>query len=372
MKNTRIIFKYLFASAVLLWTLSCTRKTPEIKVDETIIFSDRNIGNIADLISSVEFIPLENAKKAFMREPSQVIIEGGQVVVRDMYTHKVVVFSENGNYLFSIDRKGRGPQEYLELKNFAFDDESFYFIDNYTNKLRLYDRHTGGYKGEMNLPIVADDIEILDNGDFLLTVAPYGGKFDIKQSRSRIFITNNNLKIKEEMLSYPEGADDPIDKRYYFTEDKDNIYFQAGMDDRFYSFSKSDPSLRKAYFVDFGQKKVPDEFRNDYDASLPYRFMHETPYVTDNYMVFDINYDDYFEVFVYNRETGKWYMNDDKARHNFVLPVKYVQDKTIYSAIYEGFDSYMQLVENGFNRASPEIEEHMKNSGMVLVKYTLN
>ncbi len=363
--------RVLCVLAVLLCAFSCKERAGNMETAETILFDEKHIGAIADLVADVEFVALEDTAASFTKEPSQVVVDDGRIYIRDMYTHKIIVFAADGTFLFALDKRGRGPQEYLEIKSFAIDDTSIYCIDNYKNKLMVYDKLSGDFVREMDLPVVASDIYVADNGDFLLTAAPYGGSFSLKQTPHRIFVTDRELEIKERLLPFGEVDDDPIDKRSYFTAGRGDIYFQAGMNDYFYSFSKSDLSGPRVFSVDFGSNRVPDKYRDDYQESLQYRFMHETPFVTDDYIVFDINYDEYFEVFVYDRKSGDWYMNDAHGRHNFILPVKYVEGKTVYSVLTEGLDSYRELVDNGFNRASPEVEQHLANDGNVLVKYRL-
>lgn len=364
--------KYIFLVVFFVFSFySCKKQESVLVVDEIISYSERNIGDIAELIENVEFIPLEDSELALLRDASKIVVDQNRIYVHDRRINKLVIFNEIGDFLFSIDKKGAGPEEYIELKNFAVDDSLFYFIDNYTNKLRFYDKFSGLYKGKYDLPFVVDDVEIFDNGDFLFCVSPYGGEFNLNQTPHRIFITDNTLNIKERFLGYEKKHDDPIDKQFYFNKDNDYIYFNVAMQDYIYSFSKSGLLEYKTLSIDFGDKVIPDEYRNDFEASSPYRFLYETPYFIDEYILFDINAGEYLEVFIYDKKTKRWYMNNPTDRNNYILPVRYAQGKHIYSLLFEGFDSYHDLVKNGFNRASFEVEEHIKNEGWVLVKYTL-
>ena len=217
MKGIDIILRVLCVSAVSLCAFSCKERAGDMETAETILFDEKHIGAIADLVADVEFVALEDTAASFTKEPSQVVVDDGRIYIRDMYTHKIIVFAADGTFLFALDKRGRGPQDYLEIKSFAIDDTSIYCIDNYKNKLMVYDKLSGDFVREMDLSVVASDIYVADNGDFLLTAAPYGGSFSLKQTPHRIFVTDRELEIKERLLPFGEVDDDPIDKRSYFT-----------------------------------------------------------------------------------------------------------------------------------------------------------
>lgn len=64
----------------------------------------------------------------------------------------------NGKLCFVLDRQGRGPGEYLEVKSFTVDADNLYVLDNIGKKLLAYDPLTGEYKASREMPIVAWDV----------------------------------------------------------------------------------------------------------------------------------------------------------------------------------------------------------------------
>ena len=148
------------------------KNVENIKIDRTIVFDHSSDSLIATSVRSVDYILLEDVKESAFSEINKLVMKNGNIYIGDFRNHKIVVFDLAGNFKFAIDRKGRGPQEYLEIKNFAVDDHSIYVIDNYRHILYVYDSRSGKYLNKKKLPVVVWDVECFDNGDFLFAVAP--------------------------------------------------------------------------------------------------------------------------------------------------------------------------------------------------------
>lgn len=362
--------------AIITLLLICTSCNDSNKAnagsdsDYILYFNSTKEDKISSLVESVTFIPLENTEGTVFREASQVIFNDGCFYVRDMFNERIVAFNEDGSHLFTLDRKGPGPEEYLELIGFTVDESYLYLIDDCTFKLRMYDKKTSDYVGEKKLPIFTNDIAALDNGDFMLFVRAFDG-YELP-SRHRVFITDNDMNIKEQFLPYEKGQNDPMNKRYFFTTDDERVYLSLVMRDTVYSFSKSGGNERyETYCIDFGKQAIPQQYRYDYDKSLSYNFLSNTPFFSGDYIIFDVH-DNEFGTHIYNRKTGKWYKNDSNDNYNLILfTIVAFSGKNIYSIIYD-YEHYEALLEEGFNKASAEIESHLRAEGYVLVKYTLH
>ncbi len=157
---------------------------------------------IATSVRSVDYILLEDVKESAFSEINKLVMKNGNIYIGDFRNHKIVVFDLAGNFKFAIDRKGRGPQEYLEIKNFAVDDHSIYVIDNYRHILYVYDSRSGKYLNKKKLPVVVWDVECFDNGDFLFAFAPPlpGGSLSDKQSPHRLFCYGFQLPHKTQVV----------------------------------------------------------------------------------------------------------------------------------------------------------------------------
>ena len=76
--------------------------------------------------SSIDYIPLETCSEALFGECPKYIINKDSLYVKYIPNyHFIVVFNANtGKYLDKLDRRGRGPGEYLGCDPFDVDDST--------------------------------------------------------------------------------------------------------------------------------------------------------------------------------------------------------------------------------------------------------
>ncbi|MHC1779762.1 MAG: 6-bladed beta-propeller [Bacteroidales bacterium] len=70
------------------------------------------IVNISEIATDIKYIPLETNKNSLIGTSSIVIYENGRIYVR--FSRMLQVFDSTGKFLFTFNRNGRGPQEYID------------------------------------------------------------------------------------------------------------------------------------------------------------------------------------------------------------------------------------------------------------------
>ena len=128
--------------------LSCSpeksAKSPVHQKDvETIHFFDTfsEKVNLSSFVDTIELIPLETTEENLIGEINRVIFKNGKYYIRStngMMNGKLLIFDEKGKYLWKLDRKGGGPEEYIELKDFAIMDNQDIVVTTY-RKMLAYD-----------------------------------------------------------------------------------------------------------------------------------------------------------------------------------------------------------------------------------------
>lgn len=197
MKKFSIIIICIFCLA------SCRNTINEFAVDRTIECKESQIEpDIPKFVKDVTFLPLETNANTLLGSVDKVEFYDGTVYIADYSTRKVVAYDMTGKLRFVLDRQGRGPGEYLEIKSFSVDSDNLYILDNFGRKLFVYDSLTGEYKTTKEMPIVAWDLEALSNGNLIFAFVTAGGKPSREQPPYRLFVTDNDLNIKEQMLEY--------------------------------------------------------------------------------------------------------------------------------------------------------------------------
>ena len=117
MKNFKRLLR-LSILCVCMVVVSCksadTAETHVINFPEAI----DNIGivNLSDVAKSIRYVPLETRGDALVGEYPRIAYDGNHIVVADL-GGKINVFDNSGKFVRSIDRVGRGPEEFLPPLN---------------------------------------------------------------------------------------------------------------------------------------------------------------------------------------------------------------------------------------------------------------
>ena len=134
---------------LLLW--SCG--TPDeafhnpIRVD----IDERHDVSIFDIFERIEIIPLETTDESIFRFVDKLIYHEGVFYIFDFVSDKILAFDSTGKFLFKIDDRGQGPEQYLNISDFE--------IDRQANKLLVLD------------PLRSDMIEYDLSGNFLRRIS---------------------------------------------------------------------------------------------------------------------------------------------------------------------------------------------------------
>lgn len=106
-------------SIIFFILISC--KNSDIRSDGicTILDVENTVGkgrivNLSEIATNIRYIPLETTKNSVIGSPV-VLYEKGRIYIRT--SGKTKVFDTLGKYLFTFDRRGRGPEEYTDVSN---------------------------------------------------------------------------------------------------------------------------------------------------------------------------------------------------------------------------------------------------------------
>ena len=88
-----------------------------------------DVASIFDLFTSIELIPLETSPEVLIAGIRKIITHGDRFYTLDPVQSIIFVFDHSGKFIFKIDRKGRGPGEYVSITDFS--------INPYSSNLEL-------------------------------------------------------------------------------------------------------------------------------------------------------------------------------------------------------------------------------------------
>jgi hypothetical protein len=209
----------LILSAFAIIT-SCSSNKKEILVEEDspakeikIRSSDISMEEIGDFLVLDSYIILSNDEIIGAVERS--IMDKDKIYLLDN-THRVFCYDMKGNLVFMIDRRGQGPQEYVQISDFGIDFSSnrLFIYDDNVRKIFVFDKQTGNYVSEFSTRFMLPDKFGVVDGVFF---------FDNADDR-RIGVNDETLKY---FLLYSETGT-RIDGRFFPHDAIAGYYFGGG------------------------------------------------------------------------------------------------------------------------------------------------
>jgi len=231
-------------------------------------------GKLSDFYKSIRYVKLETKSPNYLPPCRIMKVIEDRIYLGSQYPHnKIFVFNKSGKFLFQIGSEGKGPGEWLSMRDFIVREDCIIAIDKgtrsflqfdlngrFVEKTSLNDLHISSiskYKGDTvigyinNQPIFYAGNEIKSNLIF----------FSLKTQQ----LLADALPIPNCKLGHSHFGTDCFlnidNKRYFFEQDLDTIY-QIG--DNF--------TVKPQFVLDFGKYSVTPEKRpksfKDWDEKI--------------------------------------------------------------------------------------------------------
>jgi len=120
MKNLIIFYKIAFLSVCAIAITSCSERKSDKDIRVIDVAGAVGTGRIIDLseiAKDINYIPLETTDSSLVGTMYSLVYEAGHIYVRDD-EKSVKIFDSTGRYVRTINRCGRGPEEYTNIFNF--------------------------------------------------------------------------------------------------------------------------------------------------------------------------------------------------------------------------------------------------------------
>ncbi len=243
--------------------ISCNENSKKQGIESSKEYIKASIGEenefpYSDYISDYELIPLETSKDALIGQIQTIIFKGGMFYIKCFNDDRILIFDKNGKYFKTIDFKGKGPGEYLQIVDFAVNNSSIEIFDQ--RKIIKY-----SVSGEF-----IDESKVCENDNFnpiSFIVTPSGKKVYWNLSYSKNSKNSNRRKIflfdKKCRQEFEYGNilyDDYFSKRFY--DNGNSILIEPSKFD-YDILSIENDKLIKRYTIDFGSKSIPQELLSE-------------------------------------------------------------------------------------------------------------
>jgi len=128
-------------------------------------FKKSDIHSPSTELSVINYIPRDD-DSAFLTQPRKIsFVDDTLIYVSDIINSKIMIFSINGDYLFSIGEKGHGPGEFMNQRNIIFDGDQIIVNDPRNRRIQFLDKQ-GKYISSFRTNYNISEIEIANNSIF--------------------------------------------------------------------------------------------------------------------------------------------------------------------------------------------------------------
>lgn len=215
----------------------------------------------ANLIESPKLVKLSiTNENSVIGDIDDVIYYKDRIYIADYYsTESVFVFSDTGEFIAKIDRRGHAGDEYVDLRRI--------FIDEKNNTLNLYARlpskiftfDLDGKELKSVIPLPKMLLEVQKSND---TYVGFAGNY-FQELNKNIWTFNEKGEVRNSFMDIPEGWGTVSGSEKILSSFRDTVYFVKRLDQHIYQYKKND--FQMLYRIDFGKYNMPERFRN-YDV----------------------------------------------------------------------------------------------------------
>jgi hypothetical protein len=189
-------------------------------------------------VKSAKYIFLDQAY--LIGRIGRVLFFNNKIYIHDEMTGRIAVFSDEGNYLFRIDNKGKGSMEYLKLTDFTIDKENndLLIFDEMTHKIITFSLSKNKFVQEKKIDFYPTAFAC--EADYLYFFNPYTINYPRKKKYHYSLIrTNPKLKDEKRYFDIDENMgsfmSNPNRKGFFYGN---NLYFRNRFENVIYKLNK--------------------------------------------------------------------------------------------------------------------------------------
>jgi len=141
MKNPYLIFSLI----IIFFFTSCKNKKDEVK-DILTIYVDNSVkSKVAydiskDVNPDFDIVALETKEDCLIGTVDKMIFENDKYYILSKLTNSVLTFSSTGKHISTLNKQGQGPDEYVQINNFAIEGENIWICDKHSYKILCFDK----------------------------------------------------------------------------------------------------------------------------------------------------------------------------------------------------------------------------------------
>ena len=308
---------------------SCSKRSQqvfEIGKTITIPYHPDMYSPLESFVSKVTVIPLETNDNCLIGQRIMFSVKFHQNLFYISFREKLLVFDLNGNFVREIGRKGAGPGEFIEVRDFIFTDNNtielldFLKIDSYTMEGKHIDSKRFNYMGTNFHCNPMNFCRSYSSGYYLWGGVIYHDE-ELREKCNLMYRINSDMQIENGYFSQKYG-DGGWQNRFKYYKDI-TMFAPSAYDYNVYQIDNKD-SIKIRYSFDFG------EYSFDSSKDVDRQYISHEGYVrdihdyheTERFIYFHITHQNYIHNLLYSKITGQTYIQSLKqavSRKDFGL-----------------------------------------------------
>jgi hypothetical protein len=334
-----------------------------------------------DFVDKIELIPLETTDNSLIGNLSSGIITDEDIFIHDFIYKNLLNFDISGKFKRKIGSRGRGPGEYLEIRDFCIgDDGNLYTLDY--RKIHCYEKNTGvhikSWSFDAGVGYNPLNMIIYDEDNYFL----WCSKPDVwDPDKGEYYLMKKMIKGKTKSeyfkYEYPSSAN-----YRFFPCRNDSYYIRPVIDCDNVVYKLTKDSVSASFSIDFGDMAIsPKQMVELNNSSDPNAFLGSKAfkYISN---ILEINDYIYFTCIGPHTEIYEGLICKNTGEVNFgkrdyrKSPRFFFSDGTVLYGYYEPYQlieykSYDVNLNSCFNEAFNKLQHVDIEDNPILVKVYL-
>lgn len=219
--------------------------------------------NLSDFVKSIELTPLETTEGCLINTIGKIIKYKDYYYIGSASTRieKIFVFTEDGKFLYRLDKRGSGPYEYIAIEDFdVVKDFQVSVTSNDNQSIYVYDLVSDSCVFRKKLDIYPQNVFLKDGYFYVLR----GGTAFLPGDDYLVYKYNQEGEVVDHLFK----GDELTRKITTYTSSvrplltyNGNLFFTYPYSDKIYRLTNK--QFVPAYLIDIGDRRIPiNEFKN--------------------------------------------------------------------------------------------------------------
>jgi|GEM_PF-2377291 len=191
--------------------------------------------DIDELVREMKYIKLESNNDCLIGHIDKIVFYDNNIYILDKGFSKAIhIFDLQGNHVKSINRQGRGPEEYFAIKDFCIFNDSLLLYDDLGSKILSFDK-VGEYNHLFKVPFVFKEFSSFNENELLFITRNADNSFNDDIANYSLLIgTKDSIRYKgfknssflKEFNQAENFTSSGFDEKYFYSPLLSNNIYQ--------------------------------------------------------------------------------------------------------------------------------------------------